>query len=650
MSQNFKFQISRDQKNKSNSIVLFFIICYLFIDFMPPFAAFDMESQLYLYIACVNIIISAYCYFNQNSLSQNIISIFKKSYIFKAYTAFLFICSLSIINCNTISLGWMSFIRLLIIFIMLLNIAALLYNRMEFLFKIIFIIGISTLIRNILDLREFIKTLDPNSLNEIYSNINITAAIFNAKVSFLLLGIFHFSNWKRILLSISLLLTIIIILLTASRATYIGLIFQIIIFIFFYIKIYGLEKNNLIRIAGLILLLFLSYSITNQIFGRIKNPDRFKSVENRISQIEISEKPKDVSIKTRFHLWDIGFQLINKKPLLGIGLGNWAIECLPYYNLPYDFDTSMDCHNDFIEIMAETGILNGILYFTIFIYALYINAKRIFKSNNKEIQIPALLCLLLSITYYTDAIFNFPMQVPRMQIGFCFLLALTAINKDANKNNTHYDFKRRITLLTLSIGSICIYFSFYQFKASQLEYKYRISLNNWNENKNEFTAELPKYVTTGLAGTPFHEYLGMSLFYQKKYAKALYNFNLANKINSYTGISDYMIHIIELKNYNTDNAYKYAKSAFYKRPQQNSFYLSAILMSKKKNDIAEMLKIQNIYKNYITSPEDWIHTSDLLKQEGLNDKELLYLIDIILINYPGNELLIMKKKSFKQEI
>ena len=62
--------------------------------------------------------------------------------------------------------------------------------------------------------------------------------------------------------------------------------------------------------------------------------------------------------------------MIGKNPITGIGLGNWKIESIPYEKTTTnDHIISNHPHNDFLEISTETGVLNGFIYLTLFIFS-----------------------------------------------------------------------------------------------------------------------------------------------------------------------------------------------------------------------------------------------------------------------------------------
>lgn len=638
-----------------NTIVLLFFIGFLLMDFLPSFKTIEKTSPQYLYLAILNIIIGVYCYCKPHMLPQNLISIYKKSSLLKIYVSFLFLCGVSVITAGNVPVALVALSKLLIVFCLFINISMLLYNRLQLLYQIAFIIAISVIAQSVMILYGFSKTLDLSGLKGSTGNINILAAVLNIKVAFLALGIVHFSSYKRAVFVLALLLSSVLIFLTGSRATFVALLFQIIIFIVFYFRINGTKKADYIKIACIILPVFMSFFIANTIFTKTGNNDRYKSVESRVGQIGFG----DASAQLRLDLWQNATQLTAQKPLLGAGIGNWKIADLPYEkNLVNDSDVSGNTHNDFLELTAETGILNGVIYFSLFVLVFAILIKKIFKNNQKEAQLIAVIALMMLCSYGLDALFNFPLYVPAMQFGFCFLLALTLLNGIITEEDKPHFSSSQILSRILIIGLVGLYFAFSQFKAAQLEYKFKVYQATYRLNNAlpetgrliesaDLLASLPKFPTLSYYSEPFIEYVAESFFYEKKYDQALKYFKQAQLLNPYLGNSDWYMHKIAFLKGNTDEAYKYVKIAFYKRPRNRDFYLSALYVANEKKDTLEMLKIHDQFSKYRKEPQNWINTSDALQLSGYSTKNLIAFIDKGLISFPKDSVLTARKLNYK---
>tara|TARA_R110000868_G_scaffold243512_3_gene499520 strand:+ start:11028 stop:13424 length:2397 start_codon:yes stop_codon:yes gene_type:complete len=655
---------TKDLDKKNNiyfeTILLLFIFSFLIIDFLPQFGSIEIIAPQFLYLALINSITGVFLYKNQTLISNGWVAIFKKSNLFKAYIGFLLLCGISMFSANNFSLAIVNFMQITTVFCLFVNLSILLYNNFDLIYKIAFLVGISVVIQSYLALSDFIGTSKTTNLINGLSmlkgntgNINIFAASLAGKIPFLLLGITYFSKWKKWLLALSLFLAILVIFLTASRASYISLFVETVLFIVVFLKINIQKKPNYVNLISIVFPLLIAFFIANIVFEKSKSNDRYKSVTNRVIQIS-SSKTEDVSINRRFTYWENAIQLIKKNPVLGIGLGNWKIEASPYEKMQSDNLLISDHpHNDFLEIAAETGILNAILYLLIFIICLSLNLKNIFSKKDNESQIIAALALLLMTTYGIDALFNFPLYRPTMQINFCFFLVLTILNTNPIDTIKEFHFKKIVALTLILISIITLYFSFNTFNAYKLENETRIDLAQ-DEAKYQFTSneiidKIPQFPTIQTNSQPFIELAGIYSLKEKKYSEALKYFNLSQKINPYTGRSEWYKYRIYKELGNKDSAYIYAKKAFEIRPRSEDYYLTAIVVETIKKDTAAILNIHNQFTKYIKKPSVWINTSSALAQSQYSNKALIQFIDSGLILFANDTTLLNRKKSFQND-
>lgn len=125
------------------------------------------------------------------------------------------------------------------------------------------------------------------------------------------------------------------------------------------------------------------------------------------------------SISERWVLWSKTAELIKDYPLAGVGLGQWKIHILSkdindtrakFGNIIFQ-----QPHNDFLWVAAELGIIAGIVYLAIFIYALYI----LFRKRSK-LTYPYLIALII---LFLASLVDFPKERPIFLFFFAFLLA-----------------------------------------------------------------------------------------------------------------------------------------------------------------------------------------------------------------------------------
>jgi len=636
-------------------VILIFIALLLFIDYFPNNSGVLIANTQFLYLAVLNLLIGVYFLVNPNKLSYSIIPLLKRSYILIAYLIFILICGISFVVAKNTSLVLTRITELIIIFCLFINLSILLKDKSDLFYKIVFIISISAFFQAGLTLYKFSQLSRYVSVAEALNNmsgntgnINIFAASLTIKVPFLFLGITHFKSVKKNFLLFTLFFVTTAIFLTGARTSLLNLIVITIVYIFYYLKINSFEKSGFIKSFILIIPIIISLFVSNRSFEKSKNNNRYVSVTNRISQINTT----DASAKSRLTYWGNTIKISQTNPLLGIGLGNYRIESIPYEKISEnDFTVSLDSHNDFLEIFAETGIINGIIYFSLFVYILFINLKRLLKSNDDSTKTIAILCLMLLIVYGGDAFFNFPMYRPTMQIFFSLLLALTVVNSPGLINQERSEPVKTNFILILSliiIAAITSYSAYIIYKASNLEAE--ILRDDINTNLkgslsgDEVVSRMTDYPNVFLTSESFYEYAAIYYIREKKYDKALSCFAKASKINPYSGRINFYKYVISKEKNNIDSAYVYIKEAFYLRPRNLFYYKYSTNLAAVKKDTIEILKEAELFSKYRKIPEAWSVPAAELQKTTFNKKSLIRFVDQGLKEIP-NDSTLMKFKN-----
>lgn len=636
-------------------VALFYIVALLVIDFFPYFSAMEIIHPQFLYLSFLNLAVGGFLYLNGNIASFAIMPILKKSYIPIAYLVFLLLCTVSIFYAKNKGAGIVDLTQLVVVFCMFLNLTVLLQYRLHLFYRIAFFVGVSAFLQASQVLYGFIKmcNLDSllNALNNIKGNtgnINILAASLTIKVPFLLIGISHYKSKKKWFLYVALFLSLVSILLTAARTPLISLFLIFCIYIFYSLKINSFKKSSFLSTGALLLVVVLSIVITNLIFQKTKDTGRFNSVEDRIKQINTD----DASANARLIYWNNSIKLAKTSPIVGIGLGNYPIESIPYER---EFSNgnvvSLKSHNDFLEIFAETGLLNALIYLSIFVYVFFINLKRTIKYKDETQKVIALSTLMLIIIYGIDSLFNFPMYRPTMQIFFGLCVALTMINGSIiTLQNPELNTKKKFALLLIAISLVTSYFTVENYKASHLEYL--IKTDNIDANAKgvltgaEVIKRMPKYKNTFGTSEPFYEYAAIYYLRENNYEKAMKYFSEASKINPYSGRINFYKHILSRDRGDIDSSYKYSKESFYLRPRNYFFYQNLLKLAADKQDTTEIIKAHNLFSKYIKDPNEWHTTALELQRAGYARPKLLEFIDEGLKVMPNASILIKQKKDF----
>ena len=395
--------------------ILFFYLALLFtIPILPVFNSLDVIGFQWFIFSIVNSIFILYLFFQKKTIKFPI-----SFWPFRFYVLFFFFCIISLSYSKNINLSLVDLSRVTNIFLSLIILFNIDFSKLNFYYFSFFvscflIVDISFslypfLEASITNSTPFFKILSDNSnpqlLIGLNGNKNITAAYTLIKLPFLLYFLIKTkSNYIKLFFSILLFLVTSILFLLKSRAAYLSLSATFVIFLFhslFYSK----------RSIKFLFVLLLSIICTSLFTKFAYN----FSIANELSTIRFTNE----SSSSRFLLWENAIDASVNSNLFGLGLGNWKIESLPYWNKNgSDYIVPYHAHNDFFELLAEIGIFGSISYLFLFVFAFYYLFKNYLLSKSL-IEI-TLFCSLM--IYFVDACLNFPLERYTMQIFFSFLI------------------------------------------------------------------------------------------------------------------------------------------------------------------------------------------------------------------------------------
>ncbi|WP_461788468.1 O-antigen ligase family protein [Pedobacter sp.] len=645
--------------SSADSKIILILIAYLLIDFLPYFKSIEIISPQFFYLSALNLLVISYVYLNPTYFSVSVLSFIKKSYVFWAYLVFMALCFLSIFGAKNVSLFAVSFVQILVVFGVFINLAVLLYNRVHLFYTLFFLVGVSAFFQTLqalIGLKEAAETqslvaaLESTYLRGNTGNINIFAASVLIKIPFILVGIAHFSGWKRSFLAATLALASMPIFLISARAALLSLSVIFIGFVIFYFRNYGSNKATIFRVILFFLLpMATAFFASNLILKRNNKGGRYTSTAERLKQIDVNSN--DSSIKLRLLFWKNAVNFAKEKPVSGIGLGNWRVESIPY-EPKGGLDISLHVHNDFLEIAAETGVVNGLVYLSLFFAVLLLNIRTLLKSADHQAKLFAFLALTLLVVYGADSLFNFPMYRPTMKIGFCIMLIITVFNRhEIEKPIIHHGNKIFLGMALLAI--VPIYFTYHGFKTSQLEKS--ILLDNANIEQHLPTTLSgdsvikfqPKYPNVLVTSESFVEHAAVYYTYEKRYEIAKKYLDSADKINPYLATTDFLRYYIAIENGKVDSAYSFMKRSFYKRPSVERNFRKAVEVASFKKDTLELFKIYHAIDIVNRKNANWDLIYSGLQSAGLSGSGLQKFISAGLVHYSNDSLIVRRQRDFK---
>jgi len=563
---------------------LLFIILYMSIGLVPYFESADkVTPQMF----CLNIInISALIY----------IGFVLKKNIFKELAGslknmplilyFLFFIWSAITVTNAVNTAE-SLATLGEIFTLLVSFVFLIYfiSKINNIKKIFFYIIMGLLILEVGSvifpyLYEIYTTGSPTQRGMIYrgytGNINILAYILLIKFPFLVY--FQITKQGNYRLNFLLISTIVFIIsaIFATRSAILSL-FIISILMILFVTYLG-YKNNLkgtrsLLFKTLILPVFLGL-VMNNLESRTFETTSFQSRLATLNDIGA-----DNSLSQRLRYYQAALESFTEAPIMGKGIGTWEYESIKYeraimpnYVVPYH------AHNDYLETLAETGLIGFLLYFGIIGFVCYNLLRKILdQESSYETKLFSTFLIVSFTVYLIDSMFNFPFDRTLQQMHLFFLIAISINFLNLKKLNT--SLIRIIIPLILVLTPISIYSSSRLVVSSNYQKIFLIAFNrsDYSTPSLEVIDEFDiNYKSLGPTALPMATIKGLYYINNNREREAVELFKKGIKDNPYLSISEsflgYTYNVLGMP----DSALYYAKQGFEKMPKNTVHYANYV--------------------------------------------------------------------------
>ncbi len=144
--------------------------------------------------------------------------------------------------------------------------------------------------------------------------------------------------------------------------------------------------------------------------------------------------------------WWVGFEMWKSSPWVGVGLGNYKLDFLPYkaqflatpQGAGYGFyiDRAAQAHNDYVQVLAELGLL-GALSLAAFLVLLAVSLLlRIAQNRDPADRLDLILCVAGLTAVAVHALVSFPAHLPASSLAAilaCGLALSPAYGERASK-------------------------------------------------------------------------------------------------------------------------------------------------------------------------------------------------------------------------
>lgn len=602
-----------------------FLALYVCIGLVPYFGAADKIVPQVLYLNILNTTAFIYIGFIQKKNIYKEFATSLNNWSFMLYLFFFIWSSITVINSLNISeslrtLG--EIFSLLVSFLFLIYFLSKTNNLKNVLFYII--LGLITLeVFSILgpylyELSQGTQTQRGQIYRGYTGNINILAYILLIKFPFLV----YFQIIKKGYYKLNFLLTVLIVFIIfsifATRSAMLTTFFiTLLIFCFImFIKKFHLKQTIRTLLKPLFLPLIIGL-ILNNLESSFSSSQSFQSRLSTLTEIQ-----GDTSLSQRARYYKAAFESFLEKPIMGKGIGTWEFESIPYERLEMEsYVVPYHAHNDYLELIAETGIIGVILYFGMIFFIFYHLLRKLLDSEaDQDTKLLSIFLITSFCVYLIDSLFNFPFARIIQQIHLLFLLAISInfLKLKPLKSNLN----SQIISLVLIIMPISIYSSSRIMKSSQHQAIFLQAFNRGDystpslEVIDKFEMNYPSLSATTL---PMSTIKGLYYITQQKYREAIPMFKKGMKDNPYLHISEsflgYSLDMIGEK----DSSLYYTKKAFDYMPKNEMHYSNYI------NSLYQLKDSLTIKKVFSSLPTD---------RPGSFDE--IYLLTMASLVNPGN--------------
>ena len=234
-----------------------------------------------------------------------------------------------------------------------------------------------------------------------------------------------------------LVICIIALTLSYSRAAWLSLIFAIVIFIVTILRI----RLWVLSIIGIYIFIIVVINITEIVFSMGKNTtDSSASLSEHVQSI--SNISNDYSNVERLNRWNCAFRMFKERPVFGWGPGTYTFKYAPYQisfektPISTEEGDKGNAHSEYLGPLSESGLLGSISFIAIIVVTLITGFRVYKKVNTKALRILILSLLLGLITYYTHGVLNNFLDTDKASALFWgFAAMLVAIDISHKKKN-----------------------------------------------------------------------------------------------------------------------------------------------------------------------------------------------------------------------
>lgn len=221
------------------------------------------------------------------------------------------------------------------------------------------------------------------------------------------------------------------------------------------------------------------------------------------------------SLVERSILWDKTYQIVDKKPVFGYGIGNWQIH-FPDASLKGLYRSDFwsikftKPHNEYLGVLSEGGYV-GLVLFIAFLVSLVVSAFfAICETKDRKEFLFGAFVLSAFIGSYIDAMFDFPNSRVEhliwMGISCAILLRFIVGEQRKSIQKGWYATLLLLSALGLMVGA-------YRFKGERhtFDMQQAMKRGDWAAMEQHSALAVSPFYTIDPLGMPMHWYLGKAM-------------------------------------------------------------------------------------------------------------------------------------------
>lgn len=657
--------------NKSRNANYIIVVLYLLTVFIPSLGAFDFASTQWLYLGILNTGVFIFYLFNAEYLSFKVPKYVKLFFGVQLIT-FLVSC-ISMTQSLIIDESIIYLSRIFTFIFCIFNLYLVFRRKNEFSF-----LGLSIVVSVVLFIEAFeVVYYFSSKFNELrtgelllgiphkYGNRNILAAAIVIKLPFLLYIFQQLKGFKKVISLIFVLVVLSSIFLIGARTSALIMAVVLVVFSVMYFIISKLSiKKTLQTVLPLIIVSVLAYTYSISI-NRIHKDKLNSYVELFFAKFEKDlYNPKGkanlINGSGREYIWGSAIKDFKKSPIIGVGIGNWRHNsktdlAIENSNKGVVFQTHV--HNDYLQVLAETGIIGFTCYLSIFIISFLLLYRYFISLQKVSDKIFVITIILALLAYMIDAFFNFPHHRAPIQIIFALILAVgLGLSSDNTETVEQFNFKmlKSVGVLLTILLIINLFAHYKDYKSSTVQYKLMAQVktkdaftSKYNYSLKQVENMLPDFPYVNQIGMTNDDIKGMFAINSKEYDKALFYLdNSISRVENNLWPKTLKAMVFNVTK-NEDSAYYYSKEVFDNSPSiESNFYVLKGLY-KKRNDTTALFNLYN--KHFNVRPNNiagWTAMCNDIRRFYRDDSLALSKINYALESYPFDKDLL----KFKSEL